>query len=104
MGAYGHENHWRNGTADDGKLSIWGNDDTWETDFRHPDFGGDSLRWTDDVHFFWFQSHGGIWSDEYHITFSKKQEHCIGGSKTWRLGSKNLKWSRSCHVLHGQEP
>ena len=48
MGSHGHV-----------KVFNWGDDNAWETDFRHPDFGGDSLNWSDDVHFCMVNDHGG---------------------------------------------
>jgi len=71
---------------------CWGNDDAWETDFRHPDFGGDSLNWIDNVHFAFYSDHGGNWANTMHIAFSKAHTKCIGASNEWKLGAKMLKW------------
>jgi len=42
----------------------WGDDNAWSSDFDHPSFGGDSLDWTDNVHFCCFAGHGGQFSFE----------------------------------------
>ncbi len=70
----------------------WGNDNAWEKDFRHPDFGGDSLNWLDNVHFCFYSDHGGNWSNIMHIAFSKAHDKCLGSSNEWKLGVKMLKW------------
>jgi len=70
----------------------WGNDNAWETDFRDPAFGGDSLDWTDNVHFCYYADHGGNWSDVMHIAFAVAHGTCLGSSDQWRLGSKMMKW------------
>lgn len=74
------------------KVFCWGNDNAWERDFRHPDHGGDSLNWIDDVHFAFYSDHGGNWSNRMHIAFSKAVDKCLGNSSEWKLGAKNLKW------------
>jgi hypothetical protein len=76
----------------------WGDDNAWETDFRHPDFGGggDSPNWSDAVHFCFFDDHGGNWDNILHIAFSNPHNQCLSSSDTWRLGCKNLKWFVSC--------
>jgi hypothetical protein len=71
---------------------LWGNDNAWERDFRHPDYGGDSLNWLDNVHFGYYADHGGNWADTMHIGFSKAVDNCIGASDQWKLGVKMLKW------------
>src|SRR5438128_2074156 len=48
MRSYGHDD-----------IFDWGNDNAWPSDFEHPDFGGDSLRWSDSVHFCYVGCHGG---------------------------------------------
>lgn len=70
----------------------WGNDNAWETDIRHPDFGGDSLNWVDNVHFFFFSDHGGNWSSRMHLCYSVAHTKCQAVSNEWRLGKKMLKW------------
>ncbi len=70
----------------------WGNDNAWETDFRHPDFGGDSLNWADNVHFAFFSDHGGNWDNVMHIAFTVQHQNCLGASNQWHLGVKMLKW------------
>lgn len=70
----------------------WGNDNAWETDFRHPDYGGDSLNWTDDVNFLFYSDHGGNWGSVMHLAFSKAHGTCLASSNQWRLGRKALKW------------
>lgn len=81
MGAKGHI-----------KVFCWGNDDAWERDFRHPDYGGDSLNWLDNVHFCFYSDHGGNWSNIMHIAFSRARDKCLGSSNKWKLGVKMLKW------------
>lgn len=74
------------------KVFCWGNDNAWERDFRHPDYGGDSLNWIDNVHFLFYSDHGGNWGDKMHIAFSKARDKCLGNSGEWKLGVKSLKW------------
>ena len=74
------------------QIFIFGNDNAWERDFRHPDFGGDSLNWSDNVHFLFYSDHGGNWGDKMHIAFSKAKDNCLGTSGDWKLGIKMLKW------------
>jgi hypothetical protein len=85
MGDHGHT-----------KVFDWGNDNAWETDFRHPDFGGDSLDWSDNVHFCFFDDHGGNWDNLLHIAFAIAHNHCLGASREWRLGAGMLKWVVFC--------
>lgn len=70
----------------------WSEDNAWETDFRHPNFGGDSLNWSDNVHFCYYADHGGNWDNVMHIAFSKAHDYCQGASNQWLLGIKMLKW------------
>ena len=70
----------------------WGQSNAWETDFRHPDFGGDSLNWSDNVHFCYFADHGGNWGNTFYIAFASQHDSCLGSSAQWLLGSKSLKW------------
>jgi hypothetical protein len=81
MGSHGHT-----------RVFDWGNDNAWETDFRHPDFGGDSLNWSDDVHFCFYDDHGGNWGNVLHLCFAVAHAHCLSASTDWRLGTKMLKW------------
>jgi hypothetical protein len=81
MGNHGHT-----------KVFNWGNDNAWETDFRHPDFGGDSLNWSDDVHFCLVNDHGGNWDNVVHLSFSHAHDNCSVASTQMRLGRRNLKW------------
>ncbi len=81
MGGYGHY-----------KIFNWGNSNAWETDFRHPDHGGDSLNWIDNVHFVFYSGHGGNWSNIFHNSFAVQKQHCLGSSNQWKLGVKKLKW------------
>src|ERR1700751_732055 len=85
MGSHGHI-----------KVFDWGDDNAWETDFRHPDFGGDSLNWSDNVHFCFFDDHGGNWDNVLHIAFASDHQNCLSPSTDWRLGTKMLKWFVSC--------
>lgn len=84
----------QNAMAAAGHTSVfdWGDMNAWETDFRHPDFGGDSLNWSDDVHFCYFANHGGNANNNFLIGFTAQHDNCIGSSDTWRLGVKSLKW------------
>ena len=82
MGSHGHV-----------KVFNWGNDNAWETDFRHPDFGGDSLNWSDDVHFCYYASHAGQFpgpdlNDDLYIAFASQHTYCLSSSERWRLGSR----------------
>jgi hypothetical protein len=77
----------------------WGNDNAWETDFRHPDSNregatqkGDSLNWIDNVHFLYFGDHGNCNSTTKTIFFSRSHDFCDSSSDTWKLGVKMLKW------------
>jgi hypothetical protein len=77
----------------------FGNDNAWETDFRHPDSKrkdatrkGDSLNWIDNVNFLYFGDHGGCNSTIKTICFSYSHDFCDGRSDTWKLGVKMLKW------------
>ncbi len=81
MGKRGHD-----------QVFCYGNDDAWEQDFRHPDFGGDSLNWLDNVHFCYYADHGGNWDNTFHIAFSTQKDYCLGNSRQWKLGVKMLKW------------
>jgi hypothetical protein len=74
------------------KVFNWGNDNAWETDFRHPDFGGDSLNWSDDVHFCMVNDHGGNDGTFVSFFFSNAHANCSVRSDQMRLGRKNLKW------------
>jgi len=74
------------------QIFHWGNDNAWESDFRDPAFGGDSIRWSEDVDFLYYSDHGGNWGDVMHIAFSAAHANCLGSSDTWRLGSRMLKW------------
>jgi hypothetical protein len=84
----------QNAMASAGHTSVfdWGDGNAWETDFRHPDYGGDSLNWSDDVHFCYFTDHGGNSGKVFSIFFTSKHDNCSGSSDTWRLGAKSLKW------------
>ena len=67
MRSYGHDD-----------IFDWGNDNAWSSDFDHPDFGGDSLRWSDNVHFCYFAGHGSQFHFEdklaYNIGFSRRAD------------------------------
>jgi hypothetical protein len=70
----------------------WGNDNAWESDFRHPNYGGHSLDWIDNVHFAFYSDHGGNWGNVMHIAFSVAHDYGLGASNQWKLGVKKLKW------------
>ena len=74
------------------KVFCWGNDNAWESDFRHPDFGGDSLNWADNVHFLFYSNHGGNSGSTMRICFSKPHNNCRSFTSQWKLGDKMLKW------------
>jgi len=84
----------QNAMASHGHVSVfdWGDGNAWETDFRSPANGGDSLDWSDNVHFCYFADHGGNWSNVFHIGFATQHTNCQGSSDTWQLGAKSLKW------------
>lgn len=81
MGANGHT-----------QIFNWGDDNAWETDFTHPAFGGDSLNWSDNVDFCFFDSHGGNNGTRLNLTFAIAHNNCRSFSTQWRLGAKKLKW------------
>jgi hypothetical protein len=70
----------------------WGDSNAWETDFRHPNFDGDSLNWSDNVHFCYFADHGGNDNNIFSIAFAVRHQNCLGSAAQWRLGTKSLKW------------
>jgi len=74
------------------KVFCFGEGNAWETDWRHPDNGGDSLNWIDDVHFMIYSDHGGNWSNTMHLAFSVAHDYCLASSNQWRLGPRMLKW------------
>ncbi len=80
--------------ASAGNTSVfdWGDDNAWETDFRAPAFGGDSLNWSDNVNFCYFTDHGGNSGSVFNIAFTAKHDNCLGTSDQWTLGAKSLKW------------
>jgi hypothetical protein len=102
MGSFGHH-----------EVFNWGNDDAWSTDFEHPDFGGDSLNWSDNVHFCHFVGHGNQTTLKgnpvQRLAFSSNlTPHtppafipCCTLSVKWRLGVRQLKWfvMDSCEVV-----
>jgi hypothetical protein len=76
------------------KIFHYAEKDVWPTDFEHPSFGGDSLNYIDNVHFFYYADHGGTWSDEFHIGFADMGHGgCLSDTSRWRLGVKQLKWA-----------
>lgn len=70
----------------------WGNNNAWSTDIEHPDFGGDSLNWSDNVHFCYYADHGGNWDNLYNIGFAVQHNDCTSSSDKWHFGVKSLKW------------
>ena len=99
MRSYGHD-----------QIFNWGNDNAWSSDFDHPDFGGDSLRWSDNVHFCYFAGHGGGHFKfegklAYNIGFPTRHNPpelaaCRSMSPQWKLGANQMKWFAidSCQV------
>lgn len=81
MGSHGHI-----------QVFNWGNKNAWATDLEHPDFGGDSLNWSDNVHFCYYSDHGGNFDNLFEIGFAVPHNNCISSSDNWRLGVKSLKW------------
>ena len=100
MGSRGHD-----------RIFAWGDDNAWADDFRHNDFGGDSLNWSDSVHFCYYASHGGQFTGEgltnkMFIAFASQHQYCLSSSERWRLGSRRLKWFviDSCDVVLNTDP
>lgn len=81
MASYGHTS-----------VFDWGDENAWETDFRSPDFGGDALNWSDNVHFCYFTDHGSNSDSVFQIYFTAQHDNCSGSSDQWKLGAKSLKW------------
>lgn len=84
----------QNAMASYGHTSVfdWGDQNAWETDFRSPAFGGDSVDWSDNVHFCYFTDHGSNGGGVFNIYFTAQQQNCFGSSDQWQLGAKSLKW------------
>jgi Family of unknown function (DUF6345) len=97
----------QNAMASQGALSVfdWGNENAWETDFRSPANGGDSLNWTDNVHFCFFSDHGGNSNSVFNIGFTAQHDTCEGFSNTWQLGAQSLKWMvfDCCNLVLGTD-
>ncbi|NGP05768.1 hypothetical protein G6038_09800 [Rhodococcus sp. 14C212] len=100
MGANGHQ-----------QVFAWGENNAWADDFRHNDFGGDALNWSDNVHFCYYASHGGQFLQEdlinkLFIAFASQHTYCLSSSERWRLGSRMLKWFviDSCDIVLNTEP
>jgi hypothetical protein len=74
-------------------LFNWGDQNAWATDFEHPSFGGDSLTWSDNVHFCYYADHGGDFGDNILlIGFASMVNYCTSGCNKWKLGANLLKW------------
>jgi hypothetical protein len=93
----------------------WGDDNAWETDFRHPDLNpndatlnGDSPNWIDNVNFVFFSDHGGLNESDQttNIAFSKNHEYPLSTSDRWKLGVNQLKWMalNSCDAVLNTDP
>jgi hypothetical protein len=104
MGSFGHH-----------EIFNWGNDNAWSSDFDHPDFGGDSLNWSDNVHLCYFAGHGrnsGFDGKRVQsLGFSSNHAPpnlapCFTMSAQWRLGIKRLKWFviDSCETVRNTDP
>jgi hypothetical protein len=107
MGSFGHH-----------EVFNWGNDDAWASDFEHPAFGGDSLNWSDNVHFCYFTGHGNQTPLRGQLVqllgFSSNHTPqtrpgfvpCCTLSAKWRLGVSRLKWFviDSCQVVVNTDP
>jgi hypothetical protein len=90
MDGYGHE-----------YIYNYGNDGAWSSDFDHPDFGGNSLKRTDNVHFCYYGGHGGQSGFDGRrvlaLAFSSIHNPpnlapCFSLSAQWRLGVNRMKW------------
>lgn len=90
MRTYGHEH-----------LLHFGNDNAWSSDFDHPDYGGHSLDYLENVHFGFFGGHGGNAGFDgkriQALKFSSVHNPpslapCFTMSAQWKLGVKHLKW------------
>jgi hypothetical protein len=106
LGFYGAMN-WHGHLA----IFAWGNNNAWADDFRHNDFGGDSLNWSDDVHFCYYSSHAGQFpgpdgANDLYISFASQHTYCLSSSERWRLGSRRLKWFvlDTCQVVQDTDP
>jgi hypothetical protein len=64
----------------------------WETCFEHPDFGGDSLSFIDNVHIFYYCDHGENIDHMFVIPFTVQHPHYLSWSNTWKLGVQSLRW------------
>jgi Family of unknown function (DUF6345) len=97
----------QNAMASYGHTSVfdWGDDNAWETDFRSPNFGGDSLNWSDNVHFCYFTDHGANTGSVFEIFFTAQQDYCFGSSNQWTLGANMLKWAvfDTCDLVLGTD-
>lgn len=86
----------------------WGDSNAWETDFRHPSFGGggDSLSWSDNVHFCFFSDHGGNYNNVFNIAFASSHNSCSSWASAWRLGAGVLKWfvADTCDAVLSTDP
>lgn len=85
----------------------WGEGNAWATDFEHPDFGGDSLNWSDNVHFFYYADHGGDFGDNiFAIGLAARHNNCNSSSNLWRFGTKSMKWCvlDACDVVLNTDP
>ena len=93
--------------AAQGHISVfdWGDQNAWETDFRSPANGGDSLNWSDNVNFCFYSDHGGNDASKFNIGFTGQQANCFGYSNTWQLGAKSLKWMvfDCCNLVLGTD-
>lgn len=83
-----------NTMGDHGHVRVfdWGNDNAWETDFRHPAYGGDSLHWSDNVNFCMVADHGGNVDNVLSLYFSAQHNACSVSTTQMYLGAIQLKW------------
>jgi Family of unknown function (DUF6345) len=97
----------QNAMAAQGNTAVfdWGDQNAWETDFRTPANGGDSLNWSDNVNFCYFADHGGNGSNVFQVGFTAQHDNCRGSSDTWQLGAKSLKWMvfDTCDLVLGTD-
>jgi hypothetical protein len=89
-----HANGFYNQMVNHGHVGVfcWGNNDAWETDYRHPNFGGDSLNNIDNVHFMFTSTHGGNWNNTHHLAFAVQHQYCLSSSQQMLMGPRMLKW------------
>jgi hypothetical protein len=84
---------------------LWGNGNAWASDWDHPDFGGDSLNWTDNVEMMLWSGHGIVPGSDEGILFPSNHPSCASMLASWKLGAKRLRWVilDCCDVVRGND-